>query len=376
MPRGGQHAPQVARRIGRAEGAAPGTRTALALKQPQQRPRQRRDRRAGGELAVHVIDVLRQHRRALRQRRCRAEHAPVGVRQQPGRVIRRPADHHAVHVRQVRQRLVEVGNAAVDDDLQLRPQPLQPVHRLVTQRRNLPVLARREPVQPGLARVHREVPAASASHRFDELEQVLVAVRAVDADAALHRHRHGHRRLHRRHAVTDQRGFRHQARAKAPGLHPVRRAADVEVDLVVTEIRPDARRLRQLRRVTAAKLQGHRMFGRAVREQIRRIAAQQRLRRDHLRVQQRAARNQAMQEPRVAIGPVHHRRHRQAARQRGRTRGGARGGTDGVHGAALCRASAISAAPRRPTAARPAPAPSVSRAPACPVGSRICAGCV
>ena len=64
----------------------------------------------------------------------------------------------------------------------------------------------------------------------------------VDADAALDRDRHRDGGLHRRDAVADQRRLAHQAGAEAPVLHPVGRAADVEVDLVIAEIRADPRR--------------------------------------------------------------------------------------------------------------------------------------
>ena len=59
----------------------------------------------------------------------------------------------------------------------------------------------------------------------------------------------------------DELGLRHQAGAEAALLHPVRRAADVEVDLVVAEVLADARAAcGELRRIGAAELQRHRML--------------------------------------------------------------------------------------------------------------------
>ena len=51
------------------------------------------------------------------------------------------------------------------------------------------------------------------------------------------------RAAHGRHAARHQRRLRHQAGAEAALLHAVRRAADVEVDLVVAEALADRRRL-------------------------------------------------------------------------------------------------------------------------------------
>src|SRR3712207_5537547 len=45
------------------------------------------------------------------------------------------------------------------------------------------------------------------------------------------------------------------------GLHPVRRTADVEVDLVVAEVLPDARGGGEIGGVGAAELQRHRVLG-------------------------------------------------------------------------------------------------------------------
>src|SRR3569623_1675175 len=66
--------------------------------------------------------------------------------------------------------------------------------------------------------------------RVERLLRVLV----VDADAALHRHRHTDNRLHRGDAFADQLRHRHQAGAETAILHAVRRTADVEIDLIVT----------------------------------------------------------------------------------------------------------------------------------------------
>ncbi len=65
---------------------------------------------------------------------------------------------------------------------------------------------------------------------------------------------------HRTDAVGDQIGLRHQAGAEAPGLHPIGRAADIEVDLVIAEGRRDPRGFRQFRRIGSAELHGQRVL--------------------------------------------------------------------------------------------------------------------
>ena len=62
------------------------------------------------------------------------------------------------------------------------------------------------------------------------------------------------------------------------------------------------------RRVRAAELHRDRVLGRIEREQARAVAVQHRAGGDHLGVDQRAAREQAMEEPAVPVRPVHHRR--------------------------------------------------------------------
>ena len=98
-----------------------------------------------------------------------------------------------------------------------------------------------------------KTPSASASSAD-------FGVLLVDADAAFDRDRNFYRLLHRRHAVGHQFRRLHQAGAERAGLHPVGRAADIEVDLVIAERLADARRLGELARIRAAKLQRHRML--------------------------------------------------------------------------------------------------------------------
>ena len=65
-------------------------------------------------------------------------------------------------------------------------------------------------------------------------------------------------------------------------------------------------------RVGAAELHRDRMLGGIEAEQPRPVAAQHRAGGDHLGVEPRAARQQAMEEPAVPVGPFHHRRDREA----------------------------------------------------------------
>ena len=62
----------------------------------------------------------------------------------------------------------------------------------------------------------------------------------------------------------------------------------------------------------AAELQRDRMLGGIEAEQPRAVAAQHRAGGDHLGVEPRAARQQAMEEPAMPVGPFHHRRDREA----------------------------------------------------------------
>ena len=109
-------------------------------------------------------------------------------------------------------------------------------------------------------------------------------------------------------ALGDQRRLRHQAGAEAAVLHPVRRAADIEIDLVVAEILADLRSGGEIARVRTAELQRHRMFAGIEAEQPRAIAMDDGAGGQHLRVEPGAPRHQPVEHAAVAVGPVHHRR--------------------------------------------------------------------
>src|SRR5262249_45824121 len=64
---------------------------------------------------------------------------------------------------------------------------------------------------------------------------------------------------------------------------------------------------RERARVRAAELERHRMLERVEADEARAVAVQHRAGRHHLGIDQRAAREQAMEEPAMAVGPVHHR---------------------------------------------------------------------
>src|SRR5690606_15120272 len=128
---------------------------------------------------------------------------------------------------------------AVEHDGRLRVLAPEAEHAAVVQGRDLAVLPGAETLEPGLASVHHEDPAAGPGHRGDEALQALVVVLVVDPDAALHGHRHmgRHGRDHGRHAVGHPFRLAHQTGTKGPLLHALAGAAAVEVDLVVAGLR-------------------------------------------------------------------------------------------------------------------------------------------
>ena len=122
----------------------------------------------------------------------------------------------------------------------LRMRRFQPIDPCIIERRHFAVFFRRQTFQPGLASVHDERIGAGLLHRLDKYLQRLFRILIVDADAAFHRNGDRHGGLHRGDAVADERGFGHEAGAEAPLLHPIGRAADIQVDFVEAKIRANA----------------------------------------------------------------------------------------------------------------------------------------
>ena len=233
-----------------------------------------------------------------------AIHRPYQSRGRPA-VLGPFRTHRYQPVRQVLQPPVQLEGA-------MRKILRQPVHYLIAQRRNLAVLLRVQPIQPGIARVHHKAAAAGRSHHVHEVMHELVVLTPVNADTVLDRHRHLHHRLHRRHAISHPLGLGHQAGAKGPLAHPVTGAAAVQVDLVVAIGLPLTRGPRQQLRIIAAQLQHHALALLAPPQQMVQIAMRDGLRRHHLGIQPGPPRQQPVKAAAMAVGPVHHRRHRDA----------------------------------------------------------------
>jgi hypothetical protein len=90
----------------------------------------------------------------------------------------------------------------------------------------------------------RRTPAAEIVSR--KSGRTFSGILLIHADPAFHRHLDRARVDHRGHAIGDEAGPFHQDGAETPRLHPVRRAADIEVDLVVSDLCRDGRGARKL----------------------------------------------------------------------------------------------------------------------------------
>jgi hypothetical protein len=155
--------------------------------------------------------------------------------------------------------------------------------------------------------------SAGSNHGFGERIERGFRILVVDADPAFHRDLDGDRRAHRRDAIADECRRAHKAGAEGARLHAVGRAADIEVDLVIAVGGRNARGLGELRRLRAAELDGDGMLLVGKGEQPIAVAMDDGIGDDHLRVKERAPRQPTMEDPAVAVGPVHHRCNGKAA---------------------------------------------------------------
>src|SRR5580704_13732310 len=182
--------------------------------------------------------------------------------ERPRLLIGGAAHHHAVDPTEMRKRRLDPANAAVKNDSQAGMRTFEPIDAIVIEWRDFAVVLWRKSLQPGLAGMDDERIGAGLLDTLCKNLERLFGILLVDADPAFDGDGYGHRGLHRRNAFADKSRLGHQAGAEAAVPHPVRRTADVEIDLVKTQIRTDARAGRQRPRFGAAELQRQRMLGR------------------------------------------------------------------------------------------------------------------
>ena len=145
-----------------------------------------------------------------------------------------------------------------------------------------------------------------AGNGVDEIAEKFIAVLIIDANTRFHRHRNRHHIAHRFHAVGNQLRITHQTRTKHAVLHPVRRAADIQVDLIISARFCQLRTLCQRRRIATPELQRYRMFFFTVRQVIT-FTVNNRPCGHHFGIQQRIAGKQTQEITAMSVRPVKHR---------------------------------------------------------------------
>ena len=178
----------------------------------------------------------------------------------------------------------------------------------MVERRQLAVLLRAQPLEPGLAGVDGDPAHPGGGEGGEEVRQHPLRVLLVDPDAALHRDRHRPgRRDHRRGAVG--RPAPASCISAAP-KQPDCTRSDGQPTLRLISSKPRSAPMRaaarQLPRLGAAELQRQRPLLGVVAEQPRPVPVQHRRRRHHLGIEQRPPGEAAVEEPAVPVGPVHH----------------------------------------------------------------------
>ena len=287
--------------------------TGPPVEQPEHVPGHGVERNALAQPALHIGDV--RINRALQIPRCITEETRIYIRQQRRCLIGRTTHHHPVHICQMAFGIIQRSDAAVDNNRKVRILALHLIYEPVVKRRHLAVFSWREPRQPRLARVNDKSVNPSSSTRSDERAQAFRRILVVHADAAFDGDRRPYSSAHDRDAFGNQLRLAHEAGAEFSGLHAIRGSTDVEIDLVIAESFRDPRRSGEAPRFGAPKLQRDGMLKRVEADQPCAVTADDGLRRDHLRIQACAPREQAVKIPAVPVRPLHHRRNAKTVTQ-------------------------------------------------------------
>ena len=209
------------------------------------------------------------------------------------RMVGRATDHHPVQPRvQKPACLIQRGNAAIDRNMQIGEIAFHLHHQIVIQRRHIAVFLGAEPLQPRLAGVDGETGDAGGADRFKKSRQDFAWFLLVHTNAAFHGDFNIRGGDHFGATLGHQRGFFHQHRAKTARLHPIRGAADVQVDLVIALVIANAGGRGQFHRIRPAQLHCDGVFRRIKPQQMPRLAAHQCGGCDHFGIKQRAVRHQ------------------------------------------------------------------------------------
>src|SRR5262249_48673197 len=135
---------------------------------------------AARELALDIGNERASGAACAEERRWGGEQLRINGEQPPGLLIGRAAHHHAVEMVEMLLGLLNAGDATIEHDRKPRMRGLEPVDAAIIKRRHVAVLARREPLEPGLARVHNERVDARALDRGGERLERLFRVLLVD----------------------------------------------------------------------------------------------------------------------------------------------------------------------------------------------------
>lgn len=152
---------------------------------------------------------------------------PIGI------VIRLSPDHHAIDMFEVPVNFCRRFDAAVDHHRQMRKLLFQSINVFIPEWWHFPILLGTQPFENGIAGMHDEYIATRFTDGADKIAYEPIVVEFVDTDTVLDRHRQRDRIHHCFHAIGYQLRFGHQAGAETAALHAFRRAAAIQVYLVI-----------------------------------------------------------------------------------------------------------------------------------------------
>src|SRR6476619_8247590 len=125
------------------------------------------------KLSIHVSHEAVEHVETRWRWLRRFKQTSIHLGEQIGILIGRASEHHTIDMGKVLARFAERFDAAIDDDGEVGPPCLDPVHPVIVDRRHVAVLLRAQAFEPGLAGMQDEGTAAASRHRIYEAVKTL-----------------------------------------------------------------------------------------------------------------------------------------------------------------------------------------------------------
>lgn len=186
----------------------------------------------------------------------------IKIGKKGGIVIGREEKNKRIKILKVKLRILKSGDEEIDEEECLKKEMIEKIEEIIIERRDIEVLIGRKKIKERIERMKKERIGKGLKKMIRKRIKRSLSIMIVKEDKEFESERDGNSIINGGKKERKKIGSKNKERKESKGMEKIRREEEIEIDIVIEEIRKNMRGMNEIGRIGEKKLKRERILRR------------------------------------------------------------------------------------------------------------------